>query len=254
MNYNLESFNKFIEGCNTVLNITEWDLLEQYPTQPKGFWEENSFFANGEMKKAHIQFHKKGGTITANAYDSRNHIEHLVYRNGNSYSVLIDKKLKKLKKRFEDFRINHNMNNYEIMYKNQWFFELYGLFQDFEDWFYDLTKDSITNKPQQETKEDTPTKKAATQNLWFKIGLLFATGEMNKLLEEHNRNTTQIAKALKDTSYRPYISETLSNTNTNDKNIYSSSKKMQEIIKHCENEKIDITADFVNQYNLIKDK
>lgn len=69
--------------------------------------------------------------------------------------------------------------------------------------------------------------------LWFKVGLLFATGEMDKLIIEFSSNATQIAKSLKNKNYRPYISESISKTNDNDKNIFSKFNKIKKIQNHC---------------------
>jgi len=89
---------------------------------------------------------------------------------------------------------------------------------------------------------------------WFEVGLLFASGEMKVLLAKHNRNATQIAKERFGDNwkkYRPYISESISKTNTNDKNIFSNNNKLLRIQKHCLANKIQMTQGFID---LIKPK
>ena len=69
-----------------------------------------------------------------------------------------------------------------------------------------------------------PKTKDYTKKIWFKVGLLFATGEMDKLITQFKSNATQIATHLGNKSFRPYISESISKTNDTDKNIFSSKK------------------------------
>lgn len=90
---------------------------------------------------------------------------------------------------------------------------------------------------------------------WFVIGLLFATGEMDVLLKQFDRNYTQIAKHLKPNTpegkepykgIRPYISQSANNTTDTDKNIFSRPNKIQEIQKYCIDNNIEMTDHFKN--------
>jgi hypothetical protein len=86
--------------------------------------------------------------------------------------------------------------------------------------------------------------------IWFKIGLLFATGEMENLLSKRNYNFTRTAKeefGYKWTSYRPYISESYNNTTTSNKNIFSNFNKLLKIQEHCQNKNIKITDSFARE-------
>jgi hypothetical protein len=87
---------------------------------------------------------------------------------------------------------------------------------------------------------------------WFKVGLLFAKGELN---EYYNHNKTgfksgysalKVATELGDEGYNKFILSTINNyplNNTNaDKNIYNWKNKMDKIIKHC------------NDYNIVIDE
>ena len=85
---------------------------------------------------------------------------------------------------------------------------------------------------------------------WFEVGILFATGEMLNLQLIYNNNATQIAKFKFHNEwkkYRPYISESISNTTSSDKNIFSSNTKLLKIKKHCAEKNIHIISDFINQ-------
>ena len=86
---------------------------------------------------------------------------------------------------------------------------------------------------------------------WFKVGLLFATGEMD-LLKEYN--STKIAKekfGKNFKGFRPYISSSRYNQRKSDKNIFSSKKKMRDIIDYCNKHKITIAKSFMNEFQSI---
>lgn len=94
-------------------------------------------------------------------------------------------------------------------------------------------------------------RKDYTQTNWFRIGLLFATGEMDKLLEKHNNNPTQVAKHLgNETGYRPFISATHGKTQGN--NIYANRDKMEKIQAYCQEKNIAPTAHFTAAYKRLK--
>jgi hypothetical protein len=91
---------------------------------------------------------------------------------------------------------------------------------------------------------------------WFKVGLLFANGKMDKLVSKHKRNLnmpnfTAIATELGNKSFRPYISETIGGTNTNDKNIFSSNFKVAYIIDYCKKHDITVVDSFPKYPNKI---
>ncbi len=89
-----------------------------------------------------------------------------------------------------------------------------------------------------------PIEDAYKNSIWFKVGLLFANGEMGKLQLKHDNNATAIARELGNKNYRPYISETISNTNTTDKNIYANADKVLKIYNHCIENNISIIESF----------
>jgi hypothetical protein len=97
-------------------------------------------------------------------------------------------------------------------------------------------------KPQQtRTGDDYKTK------AWFLVGISFATGEMDNLQIQFNKNATQIAKHLYNDrweKYRPYIGESASNTNDTDKNIFQRPHKLMDIYNHCIENDITMTEAF----------
>lgn len=89
--------------------------------------------------------------------------------------------------------------------------------------------------------------KSVEDKIWFKVGVLFATGEMDALINQHDRNATQIAKHLKAPNYNKYILATMNDYRDNnlDKNIYASPQKMQMIIEHCKGQNINVDPKFI---------
>lgn len=89
--------------------------------------------------------------------------------------------------------------------------------------------------------------KSVKNRIWFKVGLLFATGEMDELITKFNKNATKIAIHLKAPNYNKYILATMHNykeTNS-DKNIYANSEKMQMIINYCKEQNIQVNPNFI---------
>ena len=110
----------------------------------------------------------------------------------------------------------------------------------FEIWKF-LEKQLIKIKEPQQSKSNN------NENMiWFKVGLLFATGEMNNLITKFNSNATQIAKDLQNINYRPYITESISKRHNNDKNIFSNRLKMQSIIDYCNLHNIEVKDEFAS--------
>jgi hypothetical protein len=103
-----------------------------------------------------------------------------------------------------------------------------------------LASKTISSKINEENKHE---------NLgWFQVGLLFASGKMDKLIKEYNSNATSIAKSEFGNNwakYRPYISSSFNETSISERNIFNSRKKLLIIIKHCKKRNIDVTTSFI---------
>ena len=93
-------------------------------------------------------------------------------------------------------------------------------------------------------KKIAKTQKNYYEYYWFKIGVLFATGEIYTLLEQNDSNSTEVAKFLGNKNLRPYISDSLGSNLKSDKNIFSSYDKMIKVISYCEENKLAIKQDF----------
>jgi hypothetical protein len=82
---------------------------------------------------------------------------------------------------------------------------------------------------------------------WFPVGIFFAIGEIDKLMEKHNNIVQQVANELfgdEESGYRPYINQSWHNRPGTDKNIFSSTKKINEIIEYCEARGIAVNERF----------
>jgi hypothetical protein len=84
--------------------------------------------------------------------------------------------------------------------------------------------------------------------IWFKIGLHFANGDLDRLLHEYKKGTasnyTAIAKELGNKNYRPYISESVHGIKRGNKNIFSIPEKVNYVEEYCEKHGITIVESF----------
>ncbi len=130
---------------------------------------------------------------------------------------------------------------------------------------FDFFKDKFQELTEPKQIEAVSKEKSFMDESWFKVGLSFATGEIYKLLKnnkgdytatarellkKHNCNATE--KELKSPSYRPYISESKSNTKTSDKNIFSKPDKLVKVYNYCIENKIVMCNEFLNKYDQIE--
>ena len=110
-----------------------------------------------------------------------------------------------------------------------------------------LKKEPIT-EPIIEPKSPIDATEIKQNRIWFKVGLLFANGEMDELKSKHTKgkvtNSTAIANELGNKNFRPYISESIYGTNQNDKNIFASNDKTTFITTYCENNGITVVDSF----------
>ncbi len=106
-----------------------------------------------------------------------------------------------------------------------------------------LEYELMLNRLPKQIKEEFEPYKNKENEIWFKVGLLFATGEMASLFEKHKSSRRISIELYGDgyKGYRPYISSSRSKTHENsisNKNIYSSYYKMKFIIEHCKKTKL----------------
>jgi hypothetical protein len=103
-------------------------------------------------------------------------------------------------------------------------------------------------------------KKNYKDYVWFKVGLLFADGTMEKYYKvtdigflklKDNFTAPKVAIDLGHEGYEKYILATLNNYNSNSdskkKNIFSSREKMEKIIDHCNKKNIPINPYFISR-------
>lgn len=105
-------------------------------------------------------------------------------------------------------------------------------------------------------------KKPFTEEAWFKVGLCFAEGKMEKYLlngvMNPNWSARKIAEELNLPECQKYFLGTLNNydsTKSNSsKNIFNNLNNIEKIIEYCNDNKISISESFRNRYNELKEK
>jgi hypothetical protein len=102
-------------------------------------------------------------------------------------------------------------------------------------------------------------KKTHQEEIWFKVGLLFASGEIYKHYDENKKNATATARALGNSSYRVYITQTFGHNDKqygkkDDKNIYLNLNKLTQLVNHCKENGITIDERFMANYNTLQSK
>lgn len=146
--------------------------------------------------------------------------------------------------------------HYKRKYKNGiplFLSQIKGYFEYLE--LYQKAIDKKQQLPPQQIDNKNPDEVYKTQNL-FKVGLLFAKGEMNKYFTVNSKNETvmnneftapKIAKELGNDSYNKYILASINNyldKENGNKNIFNSFDMMTKIISHCKAENISVDAYF----------
>lgn len=118
-------------------------------------------------------------------------------------------------------------------------------------------KKKIKQPQQKETKKPDERYK---DELLFKVGLLFASGKMEKYYSINNKNKTifkdkytapKIANEIGFSNYNKYILATINNyskeKSNGNKNIFNSLDKMTKIIEHCKENDIEVTPYFLER-------
>ncbi len=114
--------------------------------------------------------------------------------------------------------------------------------------------DMILEKPLKNKLENN---KKRTEENWFKVGILFATGKIDDLFIKYTsaRNISRELYGENAEGYRSIISSSRSKDHSYSKsnnNIYRSYDKMSLIIEYCKKENKSITDDFIDKCNEIK--
>lgn len=99
-------------------------------------------------------------------------------------------------------------------------------------------------------KPDTVSSKDETKKLWFKVGVELANGNI-EILYAKLKTYRKVAIELGNIQYRPYISDSYSNSTDSPKNIYSDKLKMQKIHTYCIEHNIDVCESFLTRLNTV---
>jgi len=90
---------------------------------------------------------------------------------------------------------------------------------------------------------------------WFNVGILFANGEIRTLKEQFNGNVSEFARYKFNDEWekhRPYISQSIAESNKGNKNIFKDINKLKSIQKYCVDNDIDIVNEFLLKINQFK--
>ncbi|KZS40435.1 hypothetical protein AWE51_05650 [Aquimarina aggregata] len=121
--------------------------------------------------------------------------------------------------------------------------------------FFEVEMQKLFHKTEKNEKSD-------EDMLWFKVGLCFAQGIMEKYksngVMNSNWTAPKIAKDLNLPKCEKYFLGTLNNYDSSSpnasKNIFNNLAKIEKIIKHCDDNKISISPSFMVRYNEMKQK
>ena len=196
-----------------------------------------SILINAEEKKVRLIIKNFDKAIKSqcgnNSLDLDRHAKDIYW----NYSYKKESNEGSLRKRFA---LHELIPNDEKFFKELWL----------RDFVKTITKISENIKfitENESEKQIIPTQKDYYKYSWFKIGVLFAKGEMSNLLEKNDYNATKVAEDLGDKNLRPYISDSLGTNFDSDKNIFSSYDKMTKIINYCKENNFPIKEDFLSQ-------
>jgi len=176
--------------------------------------------------------------------------------------------LSTLREYFQDFIRDGKERDYDFIHSPNFLFQrkneltpqMYAQVSwDFHRWLKSFIpkEEVITEKELSINKTSTKNKIDNTQKrYWFKVGLLFANGEMEALMLKYENGTmsnfSAIARELGNEYYRPFISETRNNNGETDKNIFADQNKMAYIITYCEENGITVVDSFKKYLKIAK--
>ena len=121
----------------------------------------------------------------------------------------------------------------------------------------ELFEGVITNVNVNSQKSESINNLKYKSQIWFKVGVLFANGEMNKYYNKgrtgfaNGYSAPKVAKEFGNTSYNKFILASINNYDSDnqngDKNIFNSKDKMEKIIAHCKELSMPIDEYFLSR-------
>lgn len=219
----------FIGECDQNLNDNQ-----KYNLFLKHYLSKNRGTTQQDFIKYQIDYFNK----------SINEINNFDYQPKKEQLIKIAKSFLDKPQQIEDY-VNKGIEKLKRSKSNQ--------IKDFESLIldYKIKYEVITGKGFEVVQKNNKKKKDC-EYYWHKIGVSFATGEMDKLIEKFNGSFNSIAVHLGNKNYEKFILASKNDykkTNT-EKNIYYSRKKMQSVIDYCKQKKLIIQQDFINRLPL----
>lgn len=111
-----------------------------------------------------------------------------------------------------------------------------------------LIKDFIEDQNIKNQKKNNEKLKDIKENMWFRVGVKFANGEIYEL-NKQKLSFRKISEILFDNpKYSNYISTSFSDSVDSDKNIFRNIEKMNAIYNYCQENNIKIHEYFIKKY------
>ena len=164
------------------------------------------------------------------------------------------KELETLIRDIDNFIVNYNVGKAFNNWEDFQFDETYKrpLSEEIFNTFKELVLSKIEELKNLEITSNKTSKKHYTKYLWFEVGKLLAEGKIQEYRKDNPKiSFKNIAIHFGNKSYEIYIKAALQGyiESSTDKNIYLHIEKMENIIKYCEENKIDVCQDFIDKYN-----
>ena len=229
-------------------DIKEFIIRHQKLAKRDNFITSESFYLNMSTEISNLK-----SEIENIFYNRQNDLNKaLDFRKANNENIkVIEDQLNSMK--LDDFGLN-------ILRLSEGTFKghlRYSELQYFEEMIKETSINIVDEKQQIEIDKSD---KKYKDEIWFKVGLLFASGEMEKFYYLDNRHQTvfkneysapKVAKELKNRNFNKYILGTINNyskekSNAN-KNIFNSRTNMLKIISFCKSENITIIPYFIER-------
>lgn len=253
--------NKKYSSIIGIYNSEKWKEIEQYSIYYDSMYKYLDRTETKEKIVSNLQVLCFGiNKILENTIDYLQLKENLNLKDSKKnkiciYSKDLNQTLNKCISELKSFGSNELVDYDKLYFK---YLELTNI-KDSEtsNYAYEIARDFkefIKIEPQETKEPETKrnTKKDKTKEIWFIVGVKFATGEMQKLYKEMNSNATQTAKYLGNNSFRPFISESVSNTNEKPQNIYSRKRNdIDLILEYCKTNNLEVCQDFKDKINQI---
>jgi hypothetical protein len=267
---NFTPINNFIVNLNDVSILREYSFYELYPGHYIDFSDKlKNEIINNLTKLSENRFgvylkYVKENIEEYHVYDPEECIIQKWLDDFNfekeDFPFLLSEEIKMLiSPKYDDVSLEKEQKwlNYSIQRE----FHLYAVFLEFQKIiaFIDELLSKEIGSISKDIKSDIPLvdKPDYKNEIWFKVGLLFAEGKMDRYYYDKKPGfkdkytAPKVAEELGNSDFNKIILATISNYDKNNsnanKNIFNSRDKMQKIIVHCKEKNIPVIPYFISR-------